>query len=406
MSRSLRLVVLGTAASNPYAGMAWMHMQIAAGFLRLGHDVHYLETTRNWPYDPVRREKLPDSTYAVDYLAALAGRFGLGDRWAYRRSFSDGAWLGPSAVVTLDLLASADAVFNVAGSTRLDKDGLSAGNLVYLGTDPVIHEVGYENGDEEARGIVDQHDAVVTYGENIGTPASPVPALPGLKARTRQPVLLDLWPLEPVPKGAAYTTVANWKQEGREVQFRGERYLWSKDVEFRRVMDVPTRVPPSIELATNLAPPESMHYGEGEPVKARGVVQDTRAALEANRWRLVDAQSFTLDPWSYRDYIVASRGEFGVARDLNVRLCTGWFSERSACYLAAGRPVVTQDTGFGTVLPTGEGLFAFRTADEAAAAIESIEADYERHSRAAREIAEQYFAAEIVLTRLLEDLGL
>lgn len=404
--RPRRLVVLGTVASNPYAGMAWMHMQIAAGLLRLGHDVHYLETTSNWPYDPIRQEKLPESTYAVEYLAGVTAGFGLGDRWAYRRSYSDRAWVGPSGPMGDALLAEADAVFNVAGSTRLSEDHLSAGNLVYFGTDPVYHEVGYFNGDAECRAIVDEHDAVVTYGENIGTPASPIPPLPGLKARTRQPVLLDLWPVVAPPATASYTTVANWKQDGREVDFCGERYAWSKDLEFMRVIDVPRRVATPIELATNLAPPESMRYGEGEPVKARGVVQDARQLLEANGWKLRDAQSFTLDPWSYRDYIVGSRGEFGVARDLNVRLSSGWFSERTACYLAAGRPVVTQDTGFGTVIPTGEGLFAFRTSDEAVAAVEAIEADYPRHARAARAIAEEYFRAEAVLARLLEDLGL
>ena len=141
-------------------------------------------------------------------------------------------------------------------------------------------------------------------------------------------------------------------------------------------------------------------------MKTRGVVDEARSLLEANRWQVVAAETFTQDPWSYRDYVQASRAEFSVARDLNVRLRSGWFSERSACYLAAGRPVITQDTGFGTVLPTGEGLFAFTTSDEAVAAINEVESDYARHSRAARAIAEEYFRAETVLRRLLADLGL
>jgi hypothetical protein len=229
--------------------------------------------------------------------------------------------------------------------------------------------------------------------------------LPNLVAATRQPVLLDRWCHQEVGR-PVYTTVANWKQDGREVELGGERYLWSKDVEFMRIIDVPCRVPVAVELATNLAPPESMHYGEGEPVKARGVVDDARELLTRNRWQLVDAASFTLDPWPYRDYVIRSRAELSVARDLNVRLRSGWFSERSACYLAAGRPVVCQDTGIGTVLPTGEGLLTFSDAEEAVDAIETVEGDYERHSRTAREIAEHYFAAELVLARLLEDLGL
>ena len=400
-----RFVVLGTMASNPYAGMAWMHMQITAGLARLGHHVTYMETTSNWPYDPVRRTKTPDADYAVPYLASVAQRFDLGDAWAYRRSYSDCAWVGPRAAEADDLLLHADAVFNVAGSTRLSDDHLTAGNLVYFGTDPVFHEVSYHNGDVGVRAFVDEHQAAVTYGENIGTPHSPIPPLPNLLARTRQPVLVDMWDPTVNPRGV-YTTVANWKQDGREVDFRGERYLWSKDVEFEKFIDVPARAPVPVELATNLAPPESMQYGEGEPVKTRGVVDDARGRLERNKWLLVAAQAFTESPWPYRDYIQSSRAEFSVARDLNVRLRSGWFSERSACYLAAGRPVITQDTGFGTVLPTGEGLFAVTTSDEALAAIEAVESDYARHSRAARSIAEEFFRAETVLGRLLEDLGL
>jgi hypothetical protein len=126
--------------------------------------------------------------------------------------------------------------------------------------------------------------------------------------------------------------------------------------------------------------------------------------LKSNGWRLTDSHPLTV--CSYRDYLQASRGEFTVAKDANVRLKTGWFSDRSACYLAAGRPVVTQDTGFSTILPTGEGLFAFNTMSEILAAFEAIESDYERHSRAARNIAEEYFRAETVLARLLNNLGL
>jgi hypothetical protein len=142
-----------------------------------------------------------------------------------------------------------------------------------------------------------------------------------------------------------------------------------------------------------------------EDVPALGLAEDDHTRLEAHGWRITGA-GFTTDPWKYRDYVTASRGEFTVARDLHVRLKSGWFSERSACYLAAGRPVITQDTGFGTVLPTGEGLFAFNTMDEVLAAFEAIHSDYARQSRAARAIAEEYFRAETVLARMLRDLGL
>src|SRR5262245_18705875 len=232
--------------------MAWMHVQIAAGLLRLGHDAYYMEVTSAWPYDPERDHLVSDSGYAVPYLARVAESFGLGDRWAYRRSYDDKAWIGMTRARAEGLLAEADLVLNVAGSTKFAEEGLEVGRLVYLGTDPVFYELGYAEGDPAVREIVDEHDDVVTYGENIGTPASPIPPLPGLRARTRQPVLLDLWASGP-PTREEFTTVANWSQSGRDVWWNGELYHWSKDIEFRRFVGLGVRSPRPLELATNLA---------------------------------------------------------------------------------------------------------------------------------------------------------
>jgi hypothetical protein len=400
-----RIVVVGTMAADPYAGMAWMHMQITAGLKRLGHDVYYFEVSSTWPYDPIRGARVCDSDYAVPYLARVADGFGLGDRWAYRRSYLDGEWLGMERARAEDLLAHADAVFNVAGATVVSKERLKVGRLVYFGTDPVIHELAYARGEPQVVARIDAHDDVVTYGENIGTSLCPVPPLPRLRARTRQPVLLDLWSAG-LPSRREFTTVGNWTQAGLDLEFQGEVYRWSKHHEYLRVIDLPQRTAQPIELAMNLDQFNPDDEDRNEAVPAFGPTSDTRRLLESKGWRLVDAPTFTMDPWRYRDYVQASRGEFTVARDLNVRLRSGWFSERSACYLAAGRPVVTQDTGFGTVLPTGEGLFAFDTLEEILAAFDAINSDYSRHSRAARAIAEDYFKAETALATVLDDLGL
>jgi len=401
-----RIVVVGTLASNPYAGMAWMHMQITAGLQRLGHDVYYMEVTSVWPYDPIRQMKVNDSNYTVPYLARVAESFGLGDCWGYRRSYSDKEWFGLSRAKAEDLLAHADAVLNVAGATRLrTKEGLKVGRLVYFGTDPVYHEIAFAKGDRIARRTIDQHDDFVTYGENIGNPDCPIPPLPRLRAKTRQPVLLDLWQGGP-PLKKEFTTVCNWKQEGHEIEYQGETYYWSKHHEFLKFIDLPRQIAQPIELAMGLADAKVTRPGFGDLIPAVGMTEDERYLLASNGWQLVDAHEFTTEPWAYRDYVQASRGEFSVAKDQNVRLRSGWFSERSACYLAAGRPVITQDTGFGCVLPIGEGLFAFNTMDDIVAAFDAINSDYERHSRAAREIAEEYFRAETVLAKLLDDLGL
>jgi glycosyltransferase involved in cell wall biosynthesis len=187
-----------------------------------------------------------------------------------------------------------------------------------------------------------------------------------------------------------FTTVANWRQTGRDIEFNSQTYRWSKHHEFLKFIDLPRRTQQSVELATGLA----------------NLSPKERDLLESMGWRLRDAHPFTTDPWRYRDYVQSSRGEFTVAKDLHIRLRSGWFSERSACYLAAGRPVITQDTGFANCLPIGQGLFAFNRTEEIIAAFEAINSDYETHSRAARAIAEEYFRAETVLKKVIDDLGL
>lgn len=403
--KRLRIVVVGTLASMPYAGMAWMHMQIAVGLLRLGHDVYYMEVTSVWPYDPVRKMKVSDSDYAVPYLIRVADYFGMSERWAYRRSFSDNAWCGMTKEKAEDLLAHADLVLNVAGATRVrTKYNLKVSRLVYYGTDPVYHEIAFAANDEIARRTIDQHDDFITYGENIGDHDCPIPPLPRLRSRTRQPVLMDFWQDGP-PAKEEFTTVCNWKQGDHDIQFRGETYYWSKDREFMKFINLPKLVQIPIELSMGLADAKVTRPGFGDLIPAQGMTKGELDLLTNNGWKLNDAHKFTIDPCPYRSYIMSSKGEFSVARDQNVRLRSGWFSERSACYLAAGRPVITQDTGFGTVLPTGEGLFAFNSMDEIIAAFEAIQSDYVKHSRAAREIAHNYFRAETVLGKVLKDLG-
>jgi hypothetical protein len=197
--------------------------------------------------------------------------------------------------------------------------------------------------------------------------------------------VLDLWENSPAASanGAAYNTIATWKNKGKDLVYQGEKYYWSKDREFLKVVELPLRRDVPFELAV-------------------GVSGRDRGRLERNRWRIVDSVKVSSDPARYRKFIVDSRGEFTVAKDQNIRLRSGWFSDRSACYLAAGRPVINQDTGFGSYLPTGKGLFAFQTLEDILGAVDEIERDYAGNCRAAREIAAEYFAAEKVVGSLLE----
>src|SRR5688572_26868507 len=355
MPERRRIVVVGILATFPFSGMAWMHCQYVAGLARLGHDVCYIETSHTW---------------------------------AYRARCADGEWHGPLASRAVELLRSADAVLNISGSTTPEEIGVPC-RLVYIGTDPVLQELRIANGDAQLRERLAAHVAHFTYGENIGAADCPVPPLPFPTRPMRQPVVLDYWQ-SARPSRAAFTTVTNWEVKGYDCEYRGEVYTWSKHHAYMKIIDLPRRTRATLELAMGLS----------------GVTPQVQGMLRNHGWSVIDASAMSLDPWAYRDYICASGAELSVAKDMVARLRSGWFSERSACYLAAGKPVVTEDTGFGCALPTGEGLFAFRTPDEALAAIEAVTTDHERHSRAARAIAEEYFCAEKVLARMLHELDL
>jgi hypothetical protein len=372
----------------PYAGMAWMHGQFLRGLSDLGHDVFYVETTSAWPYHPVELTTTSDPSYTLAYLDKVIAGFGLKGRWAYRAVYNHTGWQGPMADCVEEWIRSADAVLNITGSTAPVELGIPC-RLVYIGTDPVLQEVRIANGDTDLYERVASHQAHFTYGENIGQSDCPVPPLPFPTQPMRQPVVMSMWSGAAPPR-RDFTTVTNWEVKGYDVQFAGELYTWSKHHEYLKLIDLPKRTQARMELALGLS----------------GVSDYVRQLLIDNGWQITDAFQMSLDPWKYREYILSSGAEFSVAKDMVVRLRSGWFSERSACYLAAGRPVVTQDTAFSKVLPCGEGLFAFTSSDDALAAIEAIRINYERHSRAARDIAAQYFSAERVLGKMLGGLGL
>lgn len=384
----LRLVVLGNMGACPFGGQTWLFVNWLRAFQRLGHDVWYVEDHRCWPFHPEQNAVSEDTTYAVRHIASCMARIGLQDRWAARFcTRGEACWgLTPSALDAL--FGSCDAILNVTGGTDLREEHLAAPLRVYVETDPVTAELELANGDAHTRWAFDVHDVLVTYGENYGAPDCGVP-LNGLRYRTtRQPIDLDLWPMVFDPDARDFTTIGNYRQDGKDVEYRGEVYRWSKHHEWEKIVDLPQRTAQSFELAVTAGP------ADVERLRRHG-------------WRVVSPLPFSLDVFgAYPRYIQASRAELTVAKDQNVRLRSGWFSERDACYLAAGKPVVAQDTGFGHALPVGQGLFAFSTLEEAAAAVEAINADYPRHAKAARAVAEEYLEAGQVGRRLLQTVGL
>jgi len=275
------------------------------------------------------------------------------------------------------------------GATDLREVHMAAPRRVYVQTDPVGAELKLACGDDHTRAAFAAHDVIATYGENYGAADCGVPLNGAVYRPTRQPIDLGLWSYTFDPEAEPFTTIGNYRTAGYDVDWNGQTYTWSKHHEWERFLDLPSRSDQAFELAMTVT-------GDSD-----------RARLERHGWRVVSPAGMSLDAFgAYRDYIRRSRGEFTVAKDQNVRLRSGWFSERDACYLASGKPVIAQDTGFGNVLPTGEGLFAVSNVDAAAAAIESVNSDYERHCRAARAIAEEFFDAPTVAARMLEDVGL
>ena len=389
MRRKLRLVVLGMMGRCPFGGQTWLYLNWLLGLRKLGHEVWYIEDDTVWPYDPERDSITDDCSYAVRHIASCMERIGSPDTWGFRAAYRAEECYGITGAQLDELYRTCDALLNIVGATDLRKEHLAAPLRVYVECDPVIAELQLANGDNHTATALANHHAIVTYGENFGAGDCRVPIDGRSYGKTRQPVDLDLWPMAYEPEAPFFTTIGNYRQTGNDVVYGGEVYRWSKHYEWEKFLTLPRRTPQPFELAmfpNDLA---------------------DREKLQAHGWRLVPPFRMSLDIFgAYPAYFRSSRAEFTVAKDMNVRLRSGWFSERDACYLASGKPVVAQDTGFGNVMPTGQGLFSFSTLDEAVAAIEEINGDYRRHCLAARAIAAEYFEAGKVAARLLRDVGL
>jgi hypothetical protein len=376
----LRVVVSGSIAQYPLGGMAWHHLQYLLGLVRLGHDVYYLEDTGAGPYDPRTRSVVKDPRFNVSFLSRLMSRFRLEGKWAY--CYLQREWLGLSKLKRESVMRSADLMINVSGMLSRPLAYRSAPRLAYVDTDPVFNQIKLARADGSFRRVVEAHDVHFTFGERIsGTVHGSAPRwIP-----TRQPIVLSEWRSDR-DRREVFTTVMNWRARKKTPAFEGRTY-GEKDEELLHFVDLPRRVAPTtLELALNSG------KSSLAPVKL----------LSTRGWHVVDPHDVCLGLDSYRSYIESSMGEWSVAKSGYVRGKPGWFSERSACYLAAARPVVLQDTGFSSVLPVGQGVVTFRTVEEAAAGIRDVIGNYARHARAAREIAREYFDSDRVLAALLE----
>lgn len=378
----LRIIVLGYLVRGPVGGMAWVTLHYLHGLRRLGHDVWFVEdsTDSEWCcYDPERSVMDADPTFGLKYTAAIFAREGLGSQWAYWDAHTR-RWLGDGASGAEDACRSADLVLNLSGINQLRAWTADVRRRAFIDTDPAFTQVKHLT-DTAAREQARRHTVFFTYAEHYGQPQCSIPddGLPWHPMR--QPIALDRWTANPAPAGAPFTTIMQWNSYA-VCSYDGQHF-GMKSESFAPYLDLPRRTAVPLQLAL-------------------GGADAPREKLAAAGWRLVNPLEVSWWPWDYQAYISASAGEFGVAKHGYVSTRSGAFSDRTAAYLASGRPVIVQDTGFSRTMPVGEGLLPYSTPEQAVQALEAAHRDPERHQRAARAIAETFFDARQVLQRVVE----
>ena len=373
-------IVAGYLAGNPVGGHVLSILHWLAGLRSLGYDVVFVEH-HGWPdacWNPATRELSDDPSYGLHELDTHAKQLGL-KAWCFVDAAGRYHGLAPQAVASL--CKTADVLLGLWTVTWLDEFA-DCRRRIFIDTDPGFTQFGMSADVRASLAFaspVDFHEHY-SYGTRIGQPDCPIPTH-GINWRPmRPPVALDFLPVHYTPEAECLSTVMSWSPR-KPIVYDGVEY-GQKDIEFWKIADLPSRVEPCLEMALGGRAP----YHE----------------IIAAGWRIADAAAVTRTPWTYRDYIAQSRGEFSVAVNLEVKTRSGWFSDRTAAYLASGKPAVVQDTGFSEDLPCGEGLFAFTTIDDAAAAIEEIQRDYRHHCAAARRIAEEHLDARKLLARILD----
>jgi hypothetical protein len=380
-----KIVLAGYLVRCPLGGYAWQALHYLIGLRALGFDPYFYEDTAYYEdcFDPLTGNMHVPPDAGIVFAEDFFQRFGFGDRWVFWDTAED-RYHGLTRGETLALLNDARAVITLAAVNRLPRRPRQ--RKIFIDIDPTFTQIRVAAGDQALCDLLDEHDLHFTIGENIGLPGCAIPTDRFAWRPTRQPIAVELWTPLPSDPQAAFTTIGRWDERRRDLHFQGQVYSWSKRVEWMKLLDLPRASCERFVVAMDV----DKSPGDADLLRQHG-------------WEIVDPIAVSRDPSGYRDFIRRSKGEFTVAKDLNVRLASGWFSDRGACYLAAGRPVVTQDTAFGRLLPTGKGLYAVRTLEEAASAIRSVAAEYEVNAQSARQIAEQHFEARRVLAGVMSD---
>jgi len=379
----VRIIITGLVGQYPFGGVIWDYIQYLLGFRSLGHQVLYLEDSGAWPYDPVAGTITDDCSFALQSLHKIFTDFDLSESWVYRNG-ADGKFHGAGEKVAREWLRHGDLLVNVSSAGWLRDYNLRVGHRMFIDGDPMFCQIGLLDGSNPLyAGRLRDHDSHFTFGLSVGHPGCPVP-VDGITWRpTVQPIALDQWPVTPVSNDAPWTTVMNWASYKPKVW--GGRTYGQKNLEFNRFRDLPSKTNLPLRLAMGLG------------------VNGQRPAQELRQlgWDLVEPQEVVPDHRAYRSFLTNSRGEWSVAKHGYVEGRTGWFSCRTACYLAAGRPAVVQETGWSRHLPSNGGVIPFTTLEEAVEGLAEVERNYSKHSKAAREIVLEFFDAKKVCQDLL-----
>ena len=382
-----RVIIAGSLAQKPrHGGHTWVFLQYLLGFRRLGWDVFFLDELENDTCtDSAGAPCALEHSHNLSFLRDVMARFGLEDRWALLHDGGRKA-LGTSRGELLERAARCDLLLNVMGFIKNPEVLRRARRRVFLDIDPGFGQMWQ---DLRLCDTFAGHDQFVTIGQNVGRPDCLIPTC-GLEwITTPQPVVLEHWPVTPAPPAAAFTSVASWRGAYGSVE-HGGRVYGLRAHEMRKYAPLPRTTGVPFELALDIHP---------------GDDKDKSMLLE-NGWSILPPGQVAGDPWAYRDFIQRSRAEFMVAKNIYVQTRSGWVSDRSICYLASGRPVVAQDTGLAAHYPTPEGLVLFSDFEGAAEAVRRVSADYERHAREARMLAESHFDSDKVLGTLVQRLGI
>jgi hypothetical protein len=382
-------IVSGAIANKPLnGGEAWVRLTWALGLRRLGLDVHLVEQIApEHCVDEWWRPTTFDSSLNRDYFESVTSAFGLNGSASLICTGSRET-AGVPFDELVDRAADADLLVNISGHLRIPELFEPPRRKVYVDVDPGFTQFWHAAGVSELR--LEGHDHYLTVGENIGAPGCEIPT-GGLRwMAVRPPVLMDEWSCaDPPPSIDRFTTVATWRSRYGPVDHGAKRYSL-KVHEFRKFRQLPGRVGARFEIALDIDPADRTDL----------------EAMQVHGWKVVDPLTAVPDPVSFRSYVRGSGAEFSVAQGIYVETNSGWFSDRTAAYLASGRPALIQDTGFSRNYPVGRGLLAFRTLQEAARGVERITAEYECHCLAARQLAQARFDSDEVLGRVLADLAI